>query len=571
MATAAQHPVIRYIRRLSTAPADGPSDADLLGRFVRHGDHAAFAALVRRHGPTVLGACRRVLRDAHAADDAFQATFLVLAKKAAALERPAALGPWLYGVAVRTALTARAGAARRRAQERKAAVAEAVAADDGPVWRELRPLLDEEVARLPDKYRVPFVLHHLEGRTVEDVAGRLGCPRGTVAARLARARERLRGRLVRRGVALSASALAAALAEVTAAAPVPAALSLRVGQAVAAGAVPAGAAALANGILRGMVMAKLKVAAVALAVGLAGAAGGVAAWQARAAGPAAPKEAATKSAVEADGDRLLFLAGSLHFLVEEDYRAAERAFSLLLKKYPDSRFAPKAAEVAVLAKQFTTRGGDAGRANEGRHAIEAMLAAERKDIQAQQAEKDFAIAEFYRRTGHVGAACFYYETVRRRYPGTPFADKAEARLRDLRAKAEAPKPAEEKPPARVGQVFIIGNEKTEQGVILKQVPVYPGQVLSYPDLKAAEKNLERTGLFVVDPRKGVRPTVTVRDNPVAPDSEFKDIFITVEEVKTGSLMFGQGVNSDSGLTGSIQLNERNFDTRRVPPGTAPKK
>jgi RNA polymerase sigma factor (sigma-70 family) len=525
MATAAQHPVIRYIRRLSAAPADGPTDGDLLGRFARYGDEAAFEALVRRHGPTVLGACRRVLRDAHAADDAFQATFLVLAKKAGALERPAALGPWLYGVAVRTALKARADGARRRAQERKAAVAEAVEADDGLVWRELRPLLDEEVARLPDKYRVPFVLHHLEGRTVHDVAGRLGCPRGTVAARLARARERLRSRLVRRGVALSAGALAG----VAAASPVPAALVTRTGQAVAAGAVPAGAAALANGVLRGMAMAKLKVAAVALAVGLAGTAGGVAAWQARAAGPAAAQqEGAAKPAVEADGDRLLFLAGSLHFLVEEDYRAAERAFNLLLKKYPDSRFAPKAAELAVLAKQLTSGGADAGKVTQARRAIDATLAAERKDVQSQQAEKDFAMAEFYRRTGHAGSAYFYYEVVRRRYPGTPFAGKAEARLRELRAKAEAPKPAAERP-ARVGQIFIIGNEKTEQRVILKQVPLYPGQVLTYPDLKAAERNLERTGLFVVDPAKGVRPTVTVCDNPADPDSTFKDIIITVKE------------------------------------------
>jgi RNA polymerase sigma factor (sigma-70 family) len=559
MATATQHPVIRYIRRLSSAPADGPPDAELLGRFARQRDEAAFEALVRRHGPTVLGACRRVLRDPHAADDAFQATFLVLAKKAGALERPAALGPWLYGVAVRTALKARAGAARRRAQERKAATAEAVGPDDGLVWRELRPLLDEAVARLPEKYRVPFVLHHLEGRTVDDVARRLGCPRGTVAARLARARERLRARLTRRGVALSAGGLAAALAEGAAAAPVPAALVALTGQAVVAGAVPAGAAALANGVLRGMLMAKLKVAVVALAVGLAGTAGGVTAWQARAAGPVpVPPEGAAKSATDADGDRLLFLAGSLHFLVEEDYRAAGRAFGLLVEKYPDSRFAPKAAELAVLARQLTSRGADVRKVNEGRHAIETTLAVERKDIKSQQAEKDFAVAEFYRRTGHAGSAYFYYEVVRRRYPGTPFATRAEERMRELGVKAEAPKTAE-KPPARVGQVFIVGNAKTRQEDVLKHVPLYPGQVLSYPDLKTAEKNLARSGLFVVDPGKGVRPSVTVRDNPADPDSEFKDVIIKVQEANTGSLMFGRGTNSDSGLTGSIRLNERSYD------------
>jgi RNA polymerase sigma factor (sigma-70 family) len=520
MATAAQHPVIRYLRRLGTTPADGPSDGELLGRFARQRDEAAFAALVRRHGPTVLGACRRILRDGHAAEDAFQATFLVLARKAGALERPAALGPWLYGVAVRTALKARSADARRRAQERQAATAEAVAADDGLVWRELRPLLDEAVARLPEKYRVPFVLHHLEGRTVDDVARHMGCPRGTVAARLARARERLRTRLARRGVTLSAGALAAALAESANAAPVPAALAALTGQAVVAGAVPAGAAALANGVLRGMLMAKCKVAVLAMAVGLAATASGVAAWQARAAGPgAAQKEGAAKAA-DADGDRLLFLAGSLHFLVEEDYRAAGRAFGLLVEKYPDSRFAPKAAELAVLAKQLTTRGADPRKANEGRHAIEAMLSAQRKDVQSQQAEKDFAIAEFYRRTGHAGSAYFYYEVVRRRYPGTSFAARAEKAMSEMRSEAE-------KPLARVGQIIIIGNTKTLQGAILKQVSLYPGQVLTYPDMQRAEQNLARTGLFVVDPGNGVRPTVTVRDSST--DSEFKDIVITVKE------------------------------------------
>ncbi len=319
-------------------------------------------------------------------------------------------------------------------------------------------------------------------------------------------------------------------------------------------------------------MAKLKVAALVLAVGLAGTAGGVAAWQAHAADPAAAQqEGAAKSAAEVDGDRLLFLAGGLHFLVEEDYRAAERAFNLLVKKHPDSRLAPKAAELAVLAKQLTTRGPDARKVSEGRHAIEAALAAERKDIKAQQAEKDFAMAEFYRRTGHAGSAYFYYEVVRRRYPGTPFATRAEERMSDLRAQAEASKPTEEKPPARVGQVFIKGGTKIPTEVILKHAPLWPGQVLGYPDLKTAEKNLERSGLFVVDPGKGIRPTVTVKDDPLHPDSEFKDIIITVQEANTGSLMFGTGVNSNGGVTGSIKLNERNFDIRSGPTGAAPKK
>ena len=133
---------------------------------------SAFASLVRRHGPLVLGACRRVLGNVHDAEDCFQATFLVLTTKAAALGRPRALGPWLYGVACRVARKARVGAARRAARERRAAASEAVPPDD-PTWRDLRPVLDEAIARLPSKYRDPLVLCYLEGRTVAEAAAPL--------------------------------------------------------------------------------------------------------------------------------------------------------------------------------------------------------------------------------------------------------------------------------------------------------------------------------------------------------------------------------------------------------------
>jgi outer membrane protein assembly complex protein YaeT len=123
---------------------------------------------------------------------------------------------------------------------------------------------------------------------------------------------------------------------------------------------------------------------------------------------------------------------------------------------------------------------------------------------------------------------------------------------------------EERPPARVGQIFIIGNERTRQNVILRQVPLYPGQLLTYPDVAQAERNLARLNIFETKPEEGIRPTVTVLDNPANPDSEFKDIQINVQEASTGSLLFGLGVNSDTGLTGSIVLNERNFDITRPP-------
>lgn len=122
----------------------------------------------------------------------------------------------------------------------------------------------------------------------------------------------------------------------------------------------------------------------------------------------------------------------------------------------------------------------------------------------------------------------------------------------------------EQPRARVGQVFVTGNERTRQNVILNQLPLYPGQILTYPDLRQGERNLARLGIFETSPDGSVRPTITVLDNPTNPDSEFKDLLVSVQEASTGSLMFGLGVNSDSGLTGSIVFNERNFDVTRVP-------
>jgi len=239
-------------------------------------DESAFAALVRRHGPLVLGACRRVLADSHAAEDAFQATFLVLARKADRLRRPESLGSWLYGVATRTALKLRTRQARNRRVEERAALNAVVREADEVVWRDLRPVLDEAVACLPEQYRVPFVLHHLEGATVAETARRLGCPPGTVAARLARAKERLRSRLSRKGVTLSAGALAVALSGKAVAASVPVPLAAGVVEAAmlaAAGKAAVfstAAAALTKGVIQAMTMTKLKVAVLLLAVSVVG-------------------------------------------------------------------------------------------------------------------------------------------------------------------------------------------------------------------------------------------------------------------------------------------------------------
>jgi RNA polymerase sigma factor (sigma-70 family) len=194
-------------RRQPTVPAiepDAAADGDLLNRFARHGDQLAFAALVRRHGPLVLGVCRRILRDSHAADDAFQSTFLVLARRADSIARPEAVASWLYGVALRVSLKARAALAARAAPGH---LVESASAAEEPVTmlagRELRLALDEELARMPERDRALLVLVYLEGRTHEEAARAVGCPLGSLAWRLARARENLRKRLDRRGVALS--------------------------------------------------------------------------------------------------------------------------------------------------------------------------------------------------------------------------------------------------------------------------------------------------------------------------------------------------------------------------------
>jgi RNA polymerase sigma factor (sigma-70 family) len=263
--------VLRQIRRLvGASPGDEPTDGHLLQRFADHRDEAAFATLLRRHGPLVLGVCRRLLGDMQDAEDAFQATFLVLARRAAALDRRGTVAGFLYTVAYRIALRARANAARRRERERHAAKTLATETADELSWRDLRPVLDEELNRLPEKYRAPILLCYLEGKTQQEAAELLGWTKGTVSGRLARARETLRSRLVRRGLAPSAAALSAGLAE-SASAAVPASLrtaTLDAALRFAGGQAATGAVAdLTQAALRGMGLFKGKaIASLVLAV-----------------------------------------------------------------------------------------------------------------------------------------------------------------------------------------------------------------------------------------------------------------------------------------------------------------
>jgi RNA polymerase sigma factor (sigma-70 family) len=296
MAAAQFTPVLQFLCRYGGA-ADGIdlTDGQLLERFLHQGDETAFTTLLRRHGPMVLGVCRRVLRDRHEAEDAFQATFLLLVRKAGSLRQPDRLGPWLHGVAYRTALKAKARAARRPACEQSLEDWPAPASPNDLVWRDLRSALDDAIRRLPSKYRVPVVLCYLEGMTNAQAARHLGCPPGTIATRLARARAQLRVRLARQGVTLSAGVLTMALAEGTATARVSPPLFAAVARLAAAFRAGTGVVAsvevvtLMKGVWTSMLMDKLKVLALVLGtVAAAGLGVGLATFPALGEEPAAP-------------------------------------------------------------------------------------------------------------------------------------------------------------------------------------------------------------------------------------------------------------------------------------------
>jgi RNA polymerase sigma factor (sigma-70 family) len=276
MATHRLRTALGHLQR-ALAPPEG--DGELLARFVACRDEAAFAALVRRHGPMVLGVCRRVLRHAQDAEDAFQAAFLILARKAASVLKREALGSWLYGVACRTAQKLRSIQARRQAREKQvdAMPHPQVEPQEPQDWR---PLLDDELGRLPEKYRAPVVLCDLQGQSRREAARQLKLPDGTLTRRLAAGRRLLAERLHRRGVALSGGALAVALSQAAASAQVAAPLVVATAKAavwVAAGhlaAVSTPVAVLTRGVLRAMFLSKLKFVVGVVLVVVALAAGG---------------------------------------------------------------------------------------------------------------------------------------------------------------------------------------------------------------------------------------------------------------------------------------------------------
>jgi RNA polymerase sigma factor (sigma-70 family) len=319
-----------------------PTDGQLLERFVRCREETSFTALLQRHGPLVLSVCRRVLVNEHDAEDAFQATFLVLARKATCIRKRESVASWLYGVAYRISAKARVNAARRRLREQEKLPLPPGDPLSELVMQELRPVLDEEVSRLPEKYRHPVILCYLQNKTNGEAARQLGWSKGTVSGRLARARQLLRTRLARRGVTLGGM-LSVALVQGAGAAVPPAlgtstlkaaALSAA-GQSAAAGAVSAPVAALVEGALNAMWLTKVKFTAIALlATVVLGISAALLTQQVLGARPTGPSEKESpRSEKPLEGDLAKLQGTWIGERLEKDGEAAPAKWQFLVKGF----------------------------------------------------------------------------------------------------------------------------------------------------------------------------------------------------------------------------------------------
>jgi RNA polymerase sigma factor (sigma-70 family) len=354
------------------------SDRDLLRRFSERRDAPAFHALLRRHGPMVLDVCRGVLGNEANAEDAFQATFLILARKAASIRKAASVGSWLHRVAYRTALQARAQEATRKKAEAHAP-ARHMAEPDDMTWREVREALHQELTRLPERYRVALVLCYLESKTQDQAAAQLGLAKSTLKVRLERGKELLRARLVRRGLGPAALLVAATwTAPVASACFRPTLMSATVegaclaatGQATPA-VIPAKVAALSEGVMRAMFMTKMRLVVglltLAAAVGICGPAflpGGAVA-EAQAAPPVARAEVAPDGR---DVERLIKQLGSDEFeereaaskALKEVGKPALKALDEAATKNADVEIRTRAAALIVAIRDSLVRSIDLG-------------------------------------------------------------------------------------------------------------------------------------------------------------------------------------------------------------------
>lgn len=620
MTTCAMDAVLRRVRRAVHFPeAAALTDGQLLEAFIARKDEAAFEILVRRHGPMVFGVCRRLLGRVHDAEDAFQATFLVLARKAASVRPRQMVASWLHGVAQRTALKARALTARRQMRERQVTELPEPEAPQPTSQPDLLPLLDQELRHLPEMYRLPILLCDLEGKSIKQATQQLGWAQVTLAGRLARGRKMLAQRLARRGLTLSSGAVGMWLSQQAATAGVPASLVLLTVKAAGAmaacqplaGTVSANVATLTEGVLKSMTLIKVKMAtAVLLVLSLVGGTGVLALPELLAEKPDSkstlvpPSSSAKKKEAVATPDGIgnppqknlnpqvqeaptgnwMFgvginsdagLVGNVALNPKDKQPApakgdkeniqgvwwvvsiAENGKRVEVSKtaflvdgnracwqhregdmqgglYLDPSRQPKTYDFAMSSK--TIEGIYELEGDTLRLCYDLGDEPKRPDKFASRPgsphvlltlkrQKGISIKD-YRRPDGSKAFPNLIEPASKNWPPpvSPPAIKQVPPLASTPATSTLP-PAKKSLPARVGQIFVTGNTRTPTSEILKHVPLFPGQILDYSSLKVAEKNLAALNLFVVDPQKGIRPTVTV----IQSDGEFKDILIQVQQ------------------------------------------
>jgi RNA polymerase sigma factor (sigma-70 family) len=398
MGTNAVNRVIRHLRRAAfRQDGMGLTDAELLEHYLTRRDEAAFEGLVHRHGPMVLGVCRRILRNEADAEDAFQATFLVFVRKAASIRSRSTLSNWLYGVAHNTALKAKAMNCKRHLKEREAGTAPKHEAR-AEVWQKVQTLLDAELSGLPDKYRIPIVLCDLEGKTIKEAARHLGWPQGTVATRLTRGRAQLARRLTKHGLTLSGSVIAAMVVQGTTSAGVPASLvfstvqtatAVAAGQTAATGIISAKVALLTERVVKTMLIAKLKALTVLLAAGIVLGTGGLTGYYSLAVEPQANKQ------------EVLFVASALDDQKPKEARSeeakdAESKEAQAKKKKAEANEA-EAKEAEAKEAQAKKKKAEASEAEakeaEAKEAYAKKKKAEANEAEAKEAEAKEAYAK----------------------------------------------------------------------------------------------------------------------------------------------------------------------------------
>ncbi|HEV3436356.1 MAG TPA: sigma-70 family RNA polymerase sigma factor [Gemmata sp.] len=550
----------------------GRTDGQLLESFINQKDEVAFEALIHRHGPMVLGVCRRILRNHHDAEDAFQATFLVLVGNASSVRPREMVGNWLHGVAYRTALKARTIAAKRKTREKQLMeMPEPEAAPQNP-GNELQPLLDRELSCLPVNYRLPVLLCDLEGKTIKEATEQLGWPQGTLAGRLARGRKMLAKRLARRGVALSGGLPAVILVQNVATAcvspslissTVKAAALIAAGQVPAVGVVPAKVAVLMEGVKTSMMPTKLKLfTAVLLALGTGAFGSGLLARYS-AAQQIKPdkvdKEPANRKAKTPPKSLDEKLYGEWIFKEEQITLCMifKPDHSLQIISDSDLRF-PQPNDVGTYSVDWSKTpyglniklgdlpGGqtimeftEAGKLHiewsapdDGppKKFSDKSLVLTKKEKPsggskqaAEDAEKDLKIAAFYRRTGKIGSAYFYYELVQNRYPGSAYAKLAKDAISELKKKhvgkledgSEVWGASEDAAAAEIYE-------------LLQQVQKLESR------LKALQERLQSPPKVIPPPPKMIPPPPEVngaKENPLPPPKVNGDVPVAIQEIE----------------------------------------